>query len=194
MDAIDKIIEEIIIEAKKEQTEIKTQRETEIQRDFMQRKEEIEKNLAARLKKQKAEIKSNYKQKNNRQQLAARQTELQAKQGLLDQLFLGAVSQMENWSVEAIQTFSQENILQLPLKGQTAEVIAGEKTAAAFTADFITKINQEAGFNLTLASRQIPKEAGFIIDLKGVHYNFIFKNLVLELQENLSFELSQQLF
>ena len=47
---------------------------------------------------------------------------------------------------------------------------------------------------MQLADETINKQAGFIIDDGGVQYNFIFENLIKDIQTTMSFDLAKQLF
>ena len=63
-----------------------------------------------------------------------------------------------------------------------------------YSAYFIAKLNAQLRFSLQLADEIINKQAGFMIDDGGVQYNFIFENLIKDIQTTMSFDLAKQLF
>lgn len=145
------------------------------------------------LKKQAEMLDKKYKQLHNRQEVEARQTILNEKQRYLEQLFVQAAEEMAAWSAEKMQDFAQKALVNLDLDHEV-QFISGEYSKKAYSADFIAQMNTRLPFSMKLADEIIDKQAGFIIDDGGVQYNFIFENLIKDIQTTMSFDLANQLF
>jgi V/A-type H+-transporting ATPase subunit E len=129
----------------------------------------------------------------NRQQVEIRQETLNEKQRFLHHLFAESTKKMEAWDEKEFQTFAEQALEQLDLAGEI-QLIAGEKSAAYFTEEWLGRVNQNLSFHLVKSDQIFPKQAGFLLDDQGVQYNFIFSHLIQDLQGTMGYELAQQLF
>ncbi len=193
MDAIDKIITQMNQTAQEERTLLEVTKRKEIDQEFETKRLKLENDLKKQQAKQIEGIEKNYRQLRNRQQVESRQQTLIEKQEFLQRLFTEAAEQLEDRSKEAQLDLITAMLHTLTLTGQV-RLILGEKTAAHVSSDWLDKWNDELPFKLIVDEKVIEKQAGFLIDDQGVQYNFLFRNLIREVEETMRFEIAQQLF
>ena len=193
MSAIDNIIEQIESQARSERESFEKKELARLDEVYQQKFNLLAQDKERQLKKQAEMLDKKYKQLHNRQEVEARQTILNEKQRYLEQLFVQAAEEMAAWSAEKMQDFSQKALVNLDLDHEV-QFISGEYSKKAYSADFIAQMNTQLPFSMKLADEIIDKQAGFIIDDGGVQYNFVFENLIKDIQTTMSFDLANQLF
>ncbi|MFD2305954.1 hypothetical protein [Enterococcus termitis] len=192
MEAIERIIDQILEKGTAEITELKNAELKQIDEAYaeqeeallLQEKKLIEKNNEQSLK--------NFKQKQNRQQLEIKQSTLNQKQGYLEQLFLEAVKRMNNWNEVEFQAFAQQIIEQLTLIGK-AELQLGAYSQGKLTNQWLIE-HTPKDLDLQLQPNLIADVGGFIIAQNGIEYNFLFPSLVQEIKRAESFDIAERLF
>lgn len=193
MDAIDKIITQMNKTAQEERTLLEATKRNEIEQEFETKRLKLENDFQKQKARQLEGIERNYRQLRNRQQVESRQQTLNEKQNFLQRLFTEATTQLESQPKEAQIDLMTEMLHTLTLKGQV-RLILGEKTVDHVSLELIDKWNNELPFELVLDEEVIEKQAGFLIDDQGVQYNFLYRNLIREVEETMRFEIAQQLF
>lgn len=193
MDAIDKIIMQMNKTAQEERTLLEATKRNEIEQEFEMKRLKLENDFQKQKVRQLEGIERNYRQVRNRQQVESRQETLNEKQNFLQRLFKDAASQLESQSKEAQIKLITEMLHTLTLTGKV-RLILGEKTVTYVSSEVIDKWNKELPFELVLDEEVVEKQAGFLIDDQGVQYNFLFRNLIREVEETMCFEIAQQLF
>lgn len=193
MDAIDKIITQMNKTAQEERTLLEATKRNEIEQEFETKRLKLENDFQKQKARQLEGIERNYRQLRNRQQVESRQQTLNEKQNFLQRLFTEATTQLESQPKEAQIDLMTEMLHTLTLTGQV-RLILGEKTVDHVSLELIDKWNNELPFELVLDEEVIEKQAGFLIDDQGVQYNFLYRNLIREVEETMCFEIAQQLF
>ncbi|MBO0460765.1 MULTISPECIES: V-type ATP synthase subunit E [Enterococcus] len=193
MNAIDNIIQQMNETAEAERAAFEKAEREKIDQQVTSERARLEAEYEKSKARELEEIEKNYRQLRNRQQVEVRQATLNEKQEFLHRLFTEARQELENWSVEDQLSFMFEMVQTLSLSGDVS-LFAGEKSAAILTNEVLETWNQILPFTLHLGERTIAKEAGFLIDDQGVQYNFIYSDLVQEVQEQMRFEIAKQLF
>lgn len=193
MDAIDKIITQMNKTAQEERTLLEATKRNEIEQEFETKRLKLENDFQKQKARQLEGIERNYRQLRNRQQVESRQQTLNEKQNFLQRLFTEATTQLESQPKEAQIDLMTEILHTLTLTGQV-RLILGEKTVDHVSLELIDKWNNELPFELVLDEEVIEKQAGFLIDDQGVQYNFLYRNLIREVEETMRFEIAQQLF
>lgn len=191
MDAIEKIVQQILAKGQAEITELRHAEKTRIDEAHNERLVTLQELEKQQIAKNKQAIEKEFHQKRNRQQLDVRQSVLNQKQAYLVTLFEEAVTALESQSTEELQAFAEQALKSLNLAG--AVVVPGAKSAAALTAAWLTNVNQKLGTTYQLGAT-VSGEAGFIVEQEGVEYNFLFTSLVREIQETESFQVAERLF
>lgn len=193
MNAIEKIIAQMNEQAAAEQTTLEQAEKERIDAEFQAELAHMTGEFEKQKIKQTSSIDNKYRQLHNRQQVEIRRDTLNEKQQFLAKLFDRAAEEMENWTPEVALTFTDQALATIPLKG-TATFIPGDKSLSYYTSAWLQNKNQDLPYTLEYSTEVIPGRAGFVIDDQGVQYNFIFKNLVNDVQERMAFEIAEQLF
>lgn len=193
MDAIDKIITQMNKTAQEERTLLEATKRNEIEQEFEAKRLKLENDFQKQKARKLEGIERNYRQLRKRQQVESRQQTLNEKQNFLQRLFTEATTQLESQPKEAQIDLMTEMLHTLTLTGQV-RLILGEKTVDHVSLELIDKWNNELPFELVLDEEVIEKQAGFLIDDQGVQYNFLYRNLIREVEETMRFEIAQQLF
>ncbi|WP_142426940.1 ATPase V [Enterococcus durans] len=193
MDAIDKIITQMNKTAQEERTLLEATKRNEIEQEFETKRLKLENDFQKQKARQLEGIERNYRQLRNRQQVESRQQTLNEKQNFLQRLFTEAITQLESQPKEAQIDLMTEMLHTLTLTGQV-RLILGEKTVDHVSLELVDKWSNELPFELVLDEEVIEKQAGFLIDDQGVQYNFLYRNLIREVEETMRFEIAQQLF
>lgn len=192
MDAIDKIIAEIDNKAQNERASRKAQEEAQIATWY---EEEVAKAKAVhevQLAKQTKALEQKYKQLTSRQQMEVRQETLIQKQDYLDQLFEEAHEIMSKWDTAKIQNFAKDNLTALALDQKAVLLPSGASVIAALTADFLASLNLP--YPLELGTGKETATPGFVVDVSGVQYNFLYRDLLQEVRNQDGNELTKKLF
>lgn len=193
MNAIDNIIRQMNETAEAERAAFEKAEREKIDQQFKIERARLEADFEKQKSKELEEIEKNYRQLRNRQQVEVRQATLNEKQEFLHRLFAEARQELESWSTEDQLAFMFNMVQTLSLSDDVS-LLVGEKSAAMLTNEVVTKWNQQLPFTLHLSKRMITKEAGFLIDDQGVQYNFVYSDLVQEVQEQMRFDIAKQLF
>nr|WP_205820561.1 ATPase V [Enterococcus durans] len=179
--------------AQEERTLLEATKRNEIEQEFETKRLKLENDFQKQKARQLEGIERNYRQLRNRQQVESRQQTLNEKQNFLQRLFTEATTQLEGQPKEAQIDLMTEMLHTLTFTGQV-RLILGEKTVDHVSLELIDKWNNELPFELVLDEEVIEKQAGFLIDDQGVQYNFLYRNLIREVEETMRFEIAQQLF
>ncbi|MGM0275701.1 V-type ATP synthase subunit E [Enterococcus sp. AZ080] len=193
MNAIDNIIRQMNETAEAERAAFEKAEREKIDQQFKIERARLEADDEKQKSKELEEIEKSYRQLRNRQKVEVRQATLNEKQEFLHRLFAEARQELESWPAEDQLSLMFNMVQNLSLSGEVT-LLAGEKSAAILTNEVVTKWNQQLPFTLHLSDRRIAKEAGFLIDDQGVQYNFVYSDLVQEVQEQMRFEIAKQLF
>ncbi|MEI5992108.1 hypothetical protein A5881_003664 [Enterococcus termitis] len=192
MDAIEKIVEQILEKGQTEVSEMKEAEMKRIDREYQEQEEALILQESKIIEKNEELTNKSFKQKQNRQQLEIKQATLNQKQGYLEQLFTEAVGRMNQWSESEFQLFAQQIIVQLPIEGEVVLQLGAfskgklsEQWLLAHSTDRLT---------LRLEKEVIPAVGGFIIAKEGIEYNFLFSTLVQEIKKMESFKIAELLF
>ncbi|MEI5992714.1 V-type ATP synthase subunit E [Candidatus Enterococcus mansonii] len=192
MDAIEKIVEQIL---EKGQAEVEALQQTETQRidqEFQEQEEALFLQESTMIKKNEVQADKAFKQKQNRQQLEIKQATLNKKQGYLEQLFSESIERMNHWTEVEFQNFAQQIIAQLPFEGE-AIIRLGEFSKEKLTEQWLSEHSTEQ-IRLVLASETIAGVGGFVVAKAGIEYNFLFPILVQEVKKIESFHIAEMLF
>lgn len=192
MDAIEKIVEQIL---EKGQTEVSALKATEmkrIDREYQEQEEALILQESKIIEKNEEQTKKTFKQKQNRQQLEIKQATLNQKQGYLEQLFTESVERMNLWSESEFQTFVEQILAQMPIEGECL-VQLGAFSKGKLSDEWLL-VHSTDQLTLKLAKDVIPAVGGFIIAKEGIEYNFLFATLVQEIKKMDSFKIAEMLF
>lgn len=192
MDAIDKIIAEIDNKAQSERASRKAQEEAQIATWYEQEVAKAKSVHEAQLAKQTKALKQKYKQLASRQQMEVRQETLIQKQDYLDQLFEEAHEIMCKWDTTKIQRFAKDNLTALALDQKAVLLPSGASVIAALTADYLASLNLP--YPLELGAGKETGTPGFVVDVSGVQYNFLYRDLLQEVRNQDGNELTKKLF
>ena len=192
MNAIEKIVEEIIEKGKQDTDKWKEERIREINASFEIEKEAIMLEEVKQIEKNQKNLTRSFNQKRNRQQLELRQSLLNEKQVYLEKLFSEVVARMNNWSIKTFQLFVKQIIIDLPLQGEI-HVYLGEFSKEKITQQwFLNQRNEKQQF--ILCDKVIFGEGGLIFSKNGVEYNCFFSSLIEEIKKSESFVVAEKLF
>ncbi|MCB5950800.1 hypothetical protein LI951_01815 [Enterococcus sp. BWT-B8] len=192
MDAIEKIVEQILEKGTCEAEAVKKSEVNRIESNFyeqiaaldIQKKQQITKN---------AELsKKIFRQKQNRQQLEVKQATLNSKQELLGQLFKETTEKMKQWDTETFQQFASGMLSKLDLSGEVV-FNAGEYSKDKISQTWLDQFTTDK-LTLQLSEKIIPKESGFVLAKDGIEYNFLFSTLVQEVQTTEIYKIAEMLF
>lgn len=194
MDAIDKIIEEINKQAQDNRDRFETEEIAAIDGWFIAESETATENHRQQQAKQLKDLEQRFKQLRSRQQMDVRQDSLVEKQRYLDRLFEEAYEKMASWDKGTIQAFATLSLKQLPITEEGILLPSGPHATAALDASFVTAIQKELDYQLRLGEALTANEEGFVVDVAGVQYNFLYRDLLNEQRSATGNEMSQKLF
>lgn len=192
MDAIEKIVEQILEKGQNEIRDFKTIEEKRINENSDVQQEALILQEATLIHKNEEKAKKAFKQKQNRQQLEIRQGTLNRKQEYLEALFTDAVAKMNALSEQEFQAFVKHSLAELPITGE-ASIVLGEFSRGQLTQKWLDD-NQTSNLTLTLEAETIAGQGGVVITQAGVEYNFLFASLVQEIQKQESYSIAEMLF
>ncbi|MBL1226969.1 V-type ATP synthase subunit E [Enterococcus sp. BWR-S5] len=192
MDAIEKIVEQILEKGKDEIATYKSAEKERIEKNFDEQVAAIEIQEKNQLDKNTELTKKAFKQKQNRQQLDVRQETLNRKQELLTQLFKETVEKMNEWDTATFQNFAANVLSNLQLTGEV-QLDAGEYSQDKLSQEWLNQFHTDK-LTVQLSDTVIPKESGFVVVKDGIEYNFLFSTLVQEIQKAESFKIAEMLF
>ncbi|MBP1045476.1 hypothetical protein I6N96_04250 [Enterococcus sp. BWM-S5] len=192
MDAIEKIVEQILEKGKDEIATYKSAEKERIEKNFDEQVAAIEIQEKHQIDKNTELAKKAFKQKQNRQQLDVRQETLNRKQELLTQLFKETVEKMNEWDTATFQEFAANVLSKLPLTGDV-QLKIGEYSQEKVSQEWLKQFNTDT-LSFQLSDAVVSKESGFVIVKDGIEYNFLFSTLVQEIQKAESFKIAEMLF
>jgi V/A-type H+-transporting ATPase subunit E len=193
MDAIEKIMHQIEQQAKKERAVYESAERQRIDEQTARERSQLEKMQTQKIAQTKQNLEKKYRQLQNRQQVAIRQQMLVEKQQFLTQLFQTAADQMGTWPAREQQNFAKTVLTTLAIE-QSAEFVIGLSSTKVFTAEWLQNVNEQLPYHVTLVIQESLKEPGFIVNDRGILYNFVYQTIVADLQPELSYQLAQKLF
>ena len=109
------------------------------------------------------------------------------KQQLLQQLYEQAFTKMSDWHVEQVAYFVQGVCRQMELTDAT--LVLGERTDYAREA--VRALLPET---ITLSDDVLPEQAGFVLRVAGIEYNYGFDALLQQLKKDFTTELAHRAF
>ncbi|MBO0472560.1 hypothetical protein JZO86_02395 [Enterococcus ureasiticus] len=192
MDAIEKIVEQILEKGQVEVSELKKVEMARIDREYQEQEEALFLQESKLIEKNQEQTDKAYKQKSNRQQLEIKQATLNQKQGYLEQLFAESVERMNHWTEAEFQRFVEQIIIQLLVEGKAALKL-GEFSKGRLSEQWLAEHSSEK-LTLKLEKEVIPNDGGFIVSKDGIEYNFLFTSLVQEIKKMESFKIAELLF
>lgn len=194
MDAIDKIIAEINEKAEAERQHLQQDRQAEIEAkataEIAHAQTEHEKQLDKQLKAAAAK----YKQLRSRQQVEVKQATLKEKQAYLNKLFAEAYDKMAAWDEQRSRDFAEKCLQALPVTDKGVLRAGGKMPATVFSEAWLQQVAPQLSFQLELGEPLSDQEYGFIVDENGVYYNFLYRDLLNEVRNQSSNEITQKLF
>lgn len=143
--------------------------------------EQLEQEMILANEKVDKQIKIDFDIQKQKYENLSRNDVLVAKQNLLLSLFDDAAVEMTNWSRQKTELFFNQIINQLP-KGEY-EVVFGELTPQIE--------NLPNGF--VVSSKTVPNEAGFLFETASISYNFLYRSILKDLQQQYLGDLMQLL-
>lgn len=192
MDAIEKIVEQILEKGTSEATAAKKVEKERIETNFDELAAALDSQKQKQIIKNTELSKKAFKQKQNRQQLEVKQETLNSKQVLLSQLFKETTKKMTEWDTETFQQFAAGILSNLHLAGDVS-VNAGEYSKDKMSQEWLNQFTTER-LVLHLSEQTIPNESGFVLAKDGIEYNFLFSTLVQEVQTSESYKIAEMLF
>lgn len=192
MDAIEKIIEQILEKGQQEVSALKKAETDRIDREYQEQEEALLLQESKMIEKNQEQTNKAFKQKENRQQLEIKQATLNQKQDYLERLFSESVERMNQWNPIEFQRFVEQIISQLPLEGE-ANLKLGELSKVKLSSQWLSEHSTEK-LKLRLEDEFLPNVGGFIIAKEGIEYNFLVSSLVQEVKKMESFSIAEMLF
>ncbi|WP_244833135.1 V-type ATP synthase subunit E family protein [Clostridium sp. BJN0001] len=128
-------------------------------------------------------------------ELKARNNKLEAKQHVIDEVFLKSVEELSNLSDEDFKSFVKETIKNTAIDGDE-KIILNNEGKKIITKDVLNELNTELGQkgNLTISDETSDFKGGFILEKNGIEINNTFEALVDSLRDELEFEVAKVLF
>lgn len=117
---------------------------------------------------------------------------LAEKQSLIQSTYQKAIEQLAKLPEDDFLGFILGALAQLP-EGKDTEIILGSLSSGQMHEALLAKV-QESYPQVRLASRTLPKQAGFILSQKGMDYNFTFDQLIKEREGELASAISSRVF
>ncbi|MDT2706416.1 hypothetical protein [Enterococcus dispar] len=196
MDAITKIIEQIDEAALAKRTTFDAEQRAQIEEDFLKQKQKLEaedQKLQAQLAKNQ---KVKYKQLHARQQMEVKQDTLLAKQSYLSKVFSEAYAKMQAWDTNEAQSFAARCLELLPFEEGKKVFFqpAKQMPTEIYTSEWLAKLNGKLRYKLLYGNPIATESYGFVVDDKGVQYNFLYRDLLNEIKTTDSNSISKMLF
>lgn len=192
MEAIEKIIEQVLEKGQAEVSELKKVEIARINQNYQEQDEALFLQENKWINKNQEQTNKAYKQKHTRQQLDIKQATLNQKQRYLEQIFLESVDRMNHWTESEFQRYVEHIVIQLPVEGE-AYVILGEFSKDKLSDQWVEEHSDDK-LRLLLKKDVVSNDGGFIVSKEGIEYNFLFSNLVQEIKKMESFKIAELLF
>lgn len=192
MDAIEKIVEQILEKGRIEISTFKKIETDRIDREYQEKEELLYLQESKCIEKNEDQLNKLYRQKENRQQLEIKQAILNKKQDYLEKLFLESIERMNHWTEAEFQTFAEQIISHLPVEGE-AYLKLGAFSKGKLSEQWLVEQSNDK-LTLSVETTVIPNTGGFIVVKDGIEYNFLFLCLVHEIRKIESFKIAELLF
>ncbi|MGX7197271.1 hypothetical protein [Enterococcus olivae] len=193
MDAIENIILEINRQTEEERDILEKNRLEEIDTHFLVEKRSKENEHQQLLARQKDQLERKFQQEKNRLIVKGRQTRLKEKQKYLERIFEAAYQTMANWDEEQAREFAEQSLEKSGFKD--GMFIPGNLMSdTTFTSAWLDKVNEQLQTQFVLGTKSREKEHGFLIEQKGIQYNFFYHELLSEMKKTNGSEIMHALF
>ena len=137
-----------------------------------------------------AEVTAQAKRQQQQVHYQMRQADLTAKQSILTELFDAARHQLESWQENELMAFLTQVLDNY--QADAFELTLGELTQAKLS----DKAQQDLQARYPQMTLRVPlrHEAGFIVTVGRVDYNYLFHELVQAIYQNESYQIAHQIF
>lgn len=131
-------------------------------------------------------------------ELKIRNQKLDAKQKVIENVFIKAKEQLNSMSESEFKGFIKDKILTLDIVGNE-KIILSSKNKVLIDVAFVNEINKELLLKgkkgeLTLSNSFGNFNGGFILEKDGIEINVTFDSLVDSLRDEVEFEIARILF
>ncbi|MGX7418498.1 V-type ATP synthase subunit E [Carnobacterium gallinarum] len=118
---------------------------------------------------------------------------LAEKQQILSDCFKAALAEMSHWNTADFQQFVEGVLLNLQPE-ESIELVLGEQSKDVLSKEWLANIAETNHWKIVLSPEYVANEAGFVLRIAGIDYNFCFASLIAEQRENLIPLLAGKLF
>jgi V/A-type H+-transporting ATPase subunit E len=193
---LEKIVERIKKDAKVRATEIIKKGEAEAKKLREETKEELESLKDKLISSGEKEAKDLKRQMLAMARLEARNSLLQAKQGLLEKVFQQAKQRLLKMPRPEYERLLYRMVVSVASGGE--EIILSEEDRKRLGKNWLSRVNSELAKQgkreLKLAAKNRPINRGFILSHEGVEINYSFEELVASIREEIEPRIIQLLF
>lgn len=131
-------------------------------------------------------------------QLKVRNEKLEAKQNVIENVFITTKKNLNNMSADDFKNFVKNKILSLDIIGNE-NIIVNLKSKEILDDNFISELNNllikaSKEGNLKISETIGDFAGGFIIEKDGIEINNTFESLVESLREEMEFEIARIMF
>lgn len=131
-------------------------------------------------------------------QLKVRNEKLEAKQNVIENVFITTKKNLNNMSTDDFKNFVKNKILSLDIIGNE-NIIVNLKSKEILDDNFISELNNllikaSKEGNLKISETIGDFAGGFIIEKDGIEINNTFESLVESLREEMEFEIARIMF
>lgn len=140
----------------------------------------------------KAEIERETAIKKNTINIDIRNDILAAKQYYISKLFAATNERLNSLSSDQLQQFASNVLANFKDYGEMTLVV-GEHSTEALNQAWLNQQSVE-NLTLTLSDQTINDEAGFILEQKGIEYNFLLSELLTSMKNDYVADITQKLF
>lgn len=188
MEAIERMVEEILATAQKESDTRKEKALKTINGSFEKEKEKVL--IAFEEEKKKLENLSQQEFKREKQSVenASNLLVLGFRQTLLNQVFDEAVKKTNAMPKEEFSEVVKTALAELPTE-KDGEVIVGENSKDIFPSEVLSNFP-----NLKQSNETLPDKSGFVVNFSGIEYNFLFDALIKEVKKTQKGAIAQTLW
>lgn len=128
-------------------------------------------------------------------ELKARNSKLEAKQHIIDEVFSRSIEELSKLPSEDFKSFVKETIKNTAIDGDE-KIILNDEGKKVITSDVLNELNAELSQkgNLTISDETADFKGGFVLEKNGIEINNTFEALVNSLRDELEFEVAKVLF
>jgi V/A-type H+-transporting ATPase subunit E len=193
---LEKIVERIKKDAKVRATEIIKKGEAEAEKLKRETKKELESLKDRMIGSGEAEARDLKRQMLAMARLEARNSLLQAKQRLLEEVFQQAKQKLLKMPRSEYEELLYRMVVSVASGGE--EIILSEEDRERLGKNWLSRVNSELAKQgkraLKLAAKNRPINRGFILSHEGVEINYSFEELVASIREEIEPKIIQLLF